>query len=36
MCDQARAIRKNCWLTEIELQMIKRRSNTTGPQETNL
>ena len=24
ICDQARAIRKNCWLSELELEMIKR------------
>ena len=24
VCDQARAIRKNCWLSELELEMIKR------------
>ena len=30
ICDQARAMRKNGWLTEIELEMIKRRVNTTG------
>ena len=34
-CDQARAIRKNGWLTEIELDMIKRRINTTEPQKTD-
>ena len=34
ICYQARAIRKNGWLTEIELEMIKRRINTTGPHET--
>ena len=33
--DQARAIRKNGWLTEIELEMLKRRISTTGPQETH-
>ena len=33
ICDQARVIRKNRWLTEVELEMIKRRINTTGPQE---
>ena len=25
LCDQARAIRKNHWLTEVELELIKRR-----------
>ena len=35
ICDQARAIRKNGWLKEVELEMIKRRINTTGPQETD-
>ena len=35
ICDQARAITKNGWLTEIELEMINRRINTTGPQETD-
>ena len=33
ICDEARVIRKNRWLTEVELEMIKRRINTTGPQE---
>jgi len=27
VCDQARAIRKNGWLTELELEMIQRRVN---------
>ena len=35
ICDQARAIRKNGWLTQIELEVIKRRTNTTGTQETD-
>ena len=35
VCYQARVIRKNEWLTEIELDMIKRRIDTTGPQETD-
>ena len=35
ICDQARAIRKNGWLKEAELEMIGRRINTTGPQETD-
>ena len=35
ICDQARVIRKNGWLMELELEMLKRRSNTTGPQETD-
>ena len=33
ICDQARAIRKNGWLTEVELEMIKRRINSTEPEE---
>ena len=33
--DQARAIIKNGWLKEVELEMIKRRINTKGPQETD-
>ena len=32
ICDQAKAIIKNRWLTEIELEMIKRRINTTRTQ----
>ena len=32
-CDQGRAIRKNGWLMEAELEMLKRITNTTGPQE---
>ena len=35
ICDQARAIRKNGWLLEVELEMLKRRINTTGPQVTD-
>ena len=35
ICDQARAIRKNGWLTEIELETIKRRIKTLGVQETD-
>ena len=35
ICDQAKAIRKNGWLTDIELEMIKRKINTAGPQETD-
>ena len=35
ICDQARAIRKNGWLTQIELEVIKRRTNTTGTPETD-
>ena len=31
--DQARAIRKNGWLKEVALEMIKRKINATGPQE---
>ena len=31
--DQARAIIKNGWLKEVELEMIKRKVNATGPQE---
>ena len=30
ICDQARVIRKNGWLMEVELEMLKRRTNTTG------
>ena len=33
--DQARAIIKNGWLKEVEPEMIKRRINTKGPQETD-
>ena len=35
ICDQARAIRKNGWLTQIELEVIKSTTNTTGTQETD-
>ena len=35
ICDQARAIRKNGWLTQIELEVIKRRIDTTGTQKTD-
>ena len=35
VCDQTRAIRKNGWLTGVELKMKKRRINTIGPQETD-
>ena len=35
ICDQARAIRKNGWLMEVELEMIKRRIKITGPHETD-
>ena len=35
ICDKARAIRKNGWLKEAELEMMERRINTTGPQETD-
>ena len=33
--DQARAIIKNGWLKEVELEMIKRRINSTEQQETD-
>ena len=35
ICDQAYAIRKKGWLTEIELEVVKRRIKTTGPQKTD-
>ena len=35
ICDQAKAIRKSRSLTEIELEIIKRKINTTGSQETD-
>ena len=35
ICDLVKAIRKNGWLPEIELEMIKGRINTTRPQETD-
>ena len=30
ICDQERVIRKNGWLMEVELEMLKRRTNRTG------
>ena len=30
ICDQARVIRRNGWLMEVELEMLKRRTNRTG------
>ena len=30
ICDQARVIKKNGWLMEVELEMLKRRTSTTG------
>ena len=35
ICDQAKAIRKNRSLTEAELEIIKRKINTTRSQETD-
>ena len=35
MCDQTRTIRKNGWLTEIELEITRRRINTRGPHGTD-
>ena len=35
ICDQASVIRKSGWLMEVELKMLKRRTNTTGPQKTD-
>ena len=35
ICDQERVTRKNGWITEIGLEMIKKRINTTRPQETD-
>ena len=36
LCDQARAIRKNEWLSAVELEMIKRRVNNVTESELNL
>ena len=35
ICDQARAIRKNCWLSELELEMIKKSVIEEGEREAN-
>ena len=36
LCDQARAIRKNGWLTELELEGIKRKIQVDNGEEENL
>ena len=36
MCDQARAIRKNGWLSELELEAIKRQVEAESQQDVNV